>query len=71
MQDKEQIVYMQTRLVRLASEQWDSSKEEMVVLFQKYNIFEYIEQNYALFFILKGMKQFLRISNNCLSVEEE
>ncbi|MDO4395884.1 MAG: DUF3791 domain-containing protein [Clostridia bacterium] len=49
MSEKEEIIFMQTRLVRLASEEWNLSLDEILNLFSKYNILEYIEKGYGIF----------------------
>ena len=49
MSAKEEIIFMQTRLVRLASEEWNLSLDEILNLFSKYNILEYIEKGYGIF----------------------
>lgn len=51
MQEKEQIIYMQTRIVRLASEKWNMEKEDVIELFSKYNVLLYLENNYDIFHI--------------------
>lgn len=40
---------MQTRIVRLASERWNMPMENVVDVFNKYNIFEYIDAGYGIF----------------------
>ncbi len=49
MSEKSQILFMQTRLIRLASEEWNMSIEKILNIFEKYNIFDYIETGYGLF----------------------
>ncbi|MDO5303906.1 MAG: DUF3791 domain-containing protein [Clostridia bacterium] len=49
MSEREEIIFMQTRLVRLASEEWNLSLDEILNLFSKYNILEYIEKGYGIF----------------------
>lgn len=49
MSEKEQIIFMQTRLIRLASEKWHLSIENIVKLFCKARVLEYIESAYGIF----------------------
>ena len=49
MNERQQIIYMQTRMIRLASEMWDMSIETIVKLFTKYNVLKYIEECFDLF----------------------
>ncbi len=51
MPEKLQILYMQTRLVRLASEKWNKTIEETNKLFLQYNIYRYIADFWNLFHI--------------------
>ena len=39
MDEKAEIIFMQTRLVRLASEEWHLSVEKIVELFKKVDVF--------------------------------
>lgn len=49
MSEKMQILFMQTRLIRLASEEWNMSIENILNIFEKYNILEYIKTGYGIF----------------------
>ena len=40
---------MQTRLIRLASEEWCLPIEKIVELFKRFNVLEYIEKGYWIF----------------------
>ena len=40
---------MQTRLIRLASEEWCLPIENIVELFKRFNVLEYIEIGYGIF----------------------
>ena len=40
---------MQTRLIRLASEEWCLPIEKIVELFKRFNVLEYIEKGYVIF----------------------
>ncbi|MBO7513160.1 MAG: DUF3791 domain-containing protein [Fibrobacter sp.] len=51
MDEKSQIIYMQTRLVRLASEQWRRPYHEVVKLFKDKGVFRYIAKMWELFHI--------------------
>lgn len=49
MGEKQQIIYMQTRIIRLASEEWKKSMEEISEIFTGYNVLQYIEQCFDMF----------------------
>ena len=49
MSDKAEITFMQTRLIRLASEEWHLSMEQIIELFKKANVLGYIEDGYGNF----------------------
>ena len=49
MSEQAEITFMQTRLIRLASEEWHMSVEEVVALFRKVDVFDYIETVYGIF----------------------
>lgn len=49
MSEKSEITFMQTRLIRLASEEWHLSVEQIIDLFKKADIFGYIEKGYGIF----------------------
>ena len=71
MSEKSQILFMQTRLIRLASEEWHMSVERVVELFRKVDVFDYTIYWFTLrlgteFFIVKVMKRCLMILQNCL-----
>ena len=49
MSEKSEIVFMQVRLLRLASEEWNTSVQKAAALFDRYHIFEFIEDCYGIF----------------------
>ncbi|MCM1160543.1 MAG: DUF3791 domain-containing protein [Roseburia sp.] len=51
MNERQQIIYMQTRIIRLASEKWNRPIEEIVVLFAKNNVLQYIEEYFGIFHV--------------------
>ena len=51
MDEKAQIIYMQTRLARLAAEQWSKPYRDVVTLFEKNGVFHYIAKMWELFHI--------------------
>ena len=65
MSEKEEITFMQTRIIRLAAEEWHMKIEQIVDLFQKANVLEYIEKCYGFFFcesdevVLEDIKDYL------------
>lgn len=49
MSEKAEITFMQTRLIRLASEEWHLPIEQIVYLFKKSDVLGYIEKGYGIF----------------------
>lgn len=49
MSERAEIIFMQARLLRLASEEWHVSVQRVNVLFDQYNIFKFIEDCYDVF----------------------
>ena len=49
MSEKEEITFMQTRIIRLASEEWKLSVDKIVDIFSKAAVLEYIEKCYGIF----------------------
>ena len=49
MSKKTEITFMQTRLIRLASEEWHLSVEQIINLFKKADVLGYIEKGYGIF----------------------
>lgn len=49
MSEKSQIIFMQTRIIRLASEKWHLSIDRIIELFKKVDVFGYIEVGYGIF----------------------
>jgi hypothetical protein len=50
-EERQQIIYMQARLMRLASEEWHRSIERITELFVKYNVLQYIEEGFGIFHV--------------------
>lgn len=48
MSEKAEITFMQTRLIRLASEEWHLSIEQIIDLFKKVDVLGYIERGYVI-----------------------
>nr|WP_296959645.1 DUF3791 domain-containing protein [uncultured Mediterraneibacter sp.] len=44
-----EITFMQTRLIRLASEEWHLSIDQIINLFKKVDVLGYIEKGYGIF----------------------
>ena len=51
MNEHEQILYMQTRLTRTAAEKWQKSLAEVIKVFTRYGVLEYIENCYEIFHV--------------------
>ena len=49
MSEKTEITFMQTRLIRLASEEWCLPIEKIVELFKRVDVLGYIEKGYGIF----------------------
>lgn len=49
MSEKSEILFMQVRLLRLASEEWNMSVPKAAALFDCYHVFEFIEDCYGIF----------------------
>ncbi len=49
MSEKAEIIFMQTRLIRLASEEWHLPIEQIIYLFKKADVLGYIEKGYGIF----------------------
>lgn len=49
MSKNSEIVFMQVRLLRLASEEWHMSIQKVNILFDKYSILKFIEDCYDVF----------------------
>lgn len=49
MSEKLQILFMQTRLIRLAAEKWNTSVIKSNDIFAKYDIFQFIEDCFGIF----------------------
>lgn len=49
MSQKSEITFMQTRMIRLASEEWHLPIDKIVEIFQKMDVFSYIEIGYGIF----------------------
>lgn len=49
MSEKEEIIFMQTRLVRLASKEWHLPVDEIFNIFGKADVLGYIEKCYGIF----------------------
>ena len=49
MSERAEITFMQTRLIRLASEEWHLPIEQIIYLFKKVDVLGYIEKGYGIF----------------------
>lgn len=49
MGEKTEIIFMQVRLLRIASEEWNMSIKEASALFEKYGLLKFIEDCYGVF----------------------
>ena len=53
MSEREEILFMQTRLIRLAAEEWKLSMDKVLSLFKQANVLDYIEKVYGIFPLLQ------------------
>ena len=51
MNERQQIIYMQTRIMRLASEEWNKPIEIIAELFAQYGVLHYIEECFGIFHV--------------------
>lgn len=51
MNERQQIIYMQVRILRLASEKWKEPIEKVSELFVQYGVLSYIEECFAMFHV--------------------
>lgn len=51
MSESQQITYMQARLVRLASEEWNMSIKAVVSLFTEFKVLQFIRECFGLFHV--------------------
>ena len=49
MNEKSEITFMQTRMIRLAAEEWHQPIDRIVEIFKKMKVFSYIEKGYGIF----------------------
>ena len=65
MNEKEEILFMQIRLIRLAAEEWKLSMDKVLSLFKQANVLDYIEKAYGTFHcegdeaVLQDMEEYL------------
>lgn len=66
MNETQQIIYMQVRLIRLASEEWNQPVDKTAILFYQYGVLQYIEECFGMFHvegdraILEDIKMYLK-----------
>ena len=66
MSKKSEIIFMQTRLIRLAAQEWKLSIEKVIDIFKKAEVLGYIEDGYGLFHcegdraVLEDVSEFIR-----------
>lgn len=66
MSEKSEITFMQTRLIRLASEEWQLPIARIVEIFKRMNVLGYIEAGYGIFHcegddaVLEDIQDFLQ-----------
>ena len=66
MSEQDEIRYMKARLVRLASEEWHKSIEDVTDLFSQNDVFNYISVGYGIFHVegdyavLEDIKEYLQ-----------
>ena len=63
MSEKTEITFMQTRLIRLASEEWHLPVEQIIHLFKEADVLGYIEKCYGIFHC-EGDEDITEFANN-------
>lgn len=64
--EQEEITFMQTRLIRLATEKWEKTLDQVLDIFTDNNVFQYIENAYGIFHcegdeaVLSDIEDYLR-----------
>ena len=72
MSEKTEITFMQTRLIRLASEEWHLPVEQIIHLFKEADVLGYIEKCYGIFHcegdeaVLEDITEFLQRNGKVL-----
>ena len=56
MDEQQQILYMQARLIRMASEKWNMSIGNAARLFDQYRVLNYIDDCYEIFHVQGDME---------------
>lgn len=51
MSERQQLLYMQTRMIRIASERWHISLASVAALFTKYDVLAYIQTGFGIFHV--------------------
>ena len=51
MNEEQQIIYMQARIVRLASEEWNMSIKAVVLLFAEFHALQFIRECFGIFHV--------------------
>ena len=56
------LLFLQTRLLRLAALQWGMSLQECTEVFEKYKVFDYIKDLYGIFHVQGDEADLLEVS---------
>lgn len=76
MSEKAEITFMQTRLIRLASEEWHLSIDKIIELFKSVDVLGYIETGYGIFHcegdeaVLEDITEFIERKGIKVSITE-
>ncbi len=49
MAEMSQLLFMQTRIARLASERWNMPIDKIADIFRQYDVFDYLEKGFGIF----------------------
>lgn len=77
MGEQQQIIYMQTRIARIASEEWGMSLKNVADLFTKFDVFSYIEQCFGIFHvegdeaIVDDVEKYIKRRENAVNAESD
>lgn len=70
MSESLQIIFMQIRLILLASEKWNISVEDVLKVFEQYQLLDYIKSGFGIF-KCEGDETILDDINELLEIKEK
>lgn len=73
--EAQQVLFMQVRMIRQASEKWKKPVDTIAELFAKYHVFQYIEECFGIFHmegdevVLQEVENYLKSKESVTSIE--